>query len=272
MKKLLLSIIFILITSAAIAGVVLDNSVWGQGTFNLIGTDLRSACIGAWNFNEASWSGAAGEILDSSGLSQNGVRLGDATTTSSGILSNAGTFDGTGDAADFSSSYGNFGTGDFSIAGWIKTTDTSENKFWLSKSLAAAQNYRYGMRIGATTGYPAFFIQGNGGSDVLVEGSTTVCDGNWHFIVGTADRNGNAQLFVDSVYKNQASISSWDGLNFTSINPLRIGSYTNADNTSVMLSWNGQIDAVRLFNRILTQDEINFLYNSGAGTESLYSN
>ena len=50
-----------------------------------------------WRFEEASWSGAAGEVLDASPGGFDGTAVGDATTFAPGQIGRGGTFDGTGD-------------------------------------------------------------------------------------------------------------------------------------------------------------------------------
>ena len=67
------------------------------------------------HFGEDSWDGTSGEIKDSTSNGYDGVRVGDATTTSSGKIGRAGTFDGSGD-------YGSSGdatvSGNFTISFW----------------------------------------------------------------------------------------------------------------------------------------------------------
>ena len=58
--------------------------------------DMSSAVL-LFHLNEASWSGAPGEIVDSSAQGNNGTAAGDATTDPDGLFGRAGVFDGAGD-------------------------------------------------------------------------------------------------------------------------------------------------------------------------------
>ncbi len=108
------------------------------------------------------------------------------------------------------------------------------------------------------------FIQGDGGADVVIGGNKSVSDGKWHFMTYIFKRDSNAQIYVDGVFDNQGAISQWNGKDFQSNNPFRIGAYTAADNVGVSPPlFNGLMDEVRVYNRALSASEISDLYRLG---------
>jgi hypothetical protein len=89
----------------------------GDGTENSLGSPSETY---HWKMNEASWNGTANEVVDSAD-SKHGTAVNGATTTSSGKISRAGTFDGTNDYV----SIGNLGSfpAQGSIAFWVYMID-----------------------------------------------------------------------------------------------------------------------------------------------------
>ena len=101
----------------------------------------------------------------------------------------------------------------------------------------------------------------SGGTDVFSVASG-FNDGAWHFVVVNKDSGNTLELFIASVSDNSTSISAIaSGHNIG----ITLGSNLNT-NTSVFTQfYDGDLDQFRYFNRILTQDEIDTLYNAGAG-------
>jgi hypothetical protein len=95
----------------------------------------------------------------------------------------------------------------------------------------------------------------------IIRTSSTYDDDSWHHFVCTVDSSGNVRMYVDTS-------SQYTGGPF-SLSPLlnydmTIG-YKNFDNDSFL---NGRMDDVRIYDRVLTTDEITQLYNGGSGTEA----
>ena len=77
---------------------------------------LSDNIIAYYKFNEASWNGTPGEIIESSGESTNGQGSGNATT-GAGKLNNAGIFDGTANT--------------YAMLGALPYTTAFSMSFWL---------------------------------------------------------------------------------------------------------------------------------------------
>lgn len=139
----------------------------------------------------------------------------------------------------------NFGTGDFSFDAWIQTSD--------------AKNLRDLVDKRTTKGYLIYLIDGKLGF-LLRDGSTTnyssslfVADGKWHHIAITVERKNKKGIlfYVDGIPTQFGDPTLKPG-NIDNTSPLRIGKdlYSNSYN------FNGILDEIELFNRVLTKAEV----------------
>jgi len=72
----------------------------------------------------------------------------------------------------------------------------------------------------------------------------------------TFDRDGEAKIYLDGMIENTNDISNSVNYNMQANWPFRIGEYSGDG-----LHFNGAIDEVSFYNRVLTESEINYLYN-----------
>lgn len=158
----------------------------------------------------------------------------------------------------------NMGTDSLTINAWFKlATSPNTDNYIFSKSFYGAQNYRYGLTV--SNNKLVTFIQGNGGSDIIPIGSTTFTSNVWYMATTTINRNSSITMYVNGITETltgTATISQWVGLNFQSINPARVGSYTFSNNTTPNLMFKGNIAQVQIYNRVLSQSEILQNYNA----------
>lgn len=155
-----------------------------------------------------------------------------------------------------------FGTDDFSIAFWYRTDRSSDNhkegsivsnKDWDSGN---NQGLNFGdMRQGINMNYRA-----GGDSRKETDRYSEIMDGEWHFITGTFDRDGQMTLYIDGELPTegngyqagtpQVSIAdqnnSIDAFNFT----------VGADGKGKYGLLNGYIDELKVYKKALTADEI----------------
>lgn len=194
----------------------------------------------------------------------NGV-LSNVIQNAAGKVGQSFNFNGTSSYVDCSNggtSY-NFGTTqDFSLTAWIKSTNTAE-QFIVSKYL---NGITPGIIFETEAGDAYAVVRdgiGSGGSEygLVVSSGVNVNDGNWHFIAMTADRDANLSLYVNGISQGTASIAGvTDTINNTS--PLYIGRRNNGASSNY---WNGSIDEVGIWGRVLTSVDVSTLYNKGAG-------
>ena len=100
-------------------------------------------------------------------------------------------------------------------------------------------------------------------SNTEASSNTAITNTNFHYIAITFDRDGLARFYLDRAPDGTADISSMNSLDITNnaaedgFNIGQIGSHL------ARFYFNGLIDDVRIYNRVLSADEINRLYNMG---------
>ena len=193
------------------------------------------------NANDESGNGNHGTV--------NGATL---AVDKNGTADSAYSFDGVDDYVDcgYDASL-NPGTGDISVVAWIKTTQSSRGE--IVEKGHDVQNVGY--NLGVYPDYKAHFGKMDG---LIVGSSSTVNDGEWHHIVGL--KAGNYfKVYIDGTFDNE--VSGADNLNLDSDHGLLIG--TRRANAC---PFNGTIDDIRIYNRTLSESEIQTLYGGTATT------
>jgi hypothetical protein len=215
--------------------------------------------------NTKSYPGTGTTWTDLSGNSNTGTLTNGPTYSSANNGSIV--FDGVNDYTQFGDIL-NLGTNNLTINIWARPTALAVNNynFIVSKSLAGAQNYRYA--FGFFNGLMTQFIQGNGGSDVEPRGSTPVSLNTWSMFTFVVTRNSSVTMYLNGnleTLTGSSTVSQWNGLNFQSSNPFRVGSYTAINNSGVSLPFSGNISNVQVYFRSLTQAEITQNFNALRG-------
>jgi hypothetical protein len=165
--------------------------------------------------------------------------------------------DGIDDQVNIVGYKGITGTGDRTIAAWIRT---ASNNPALNKGIvswgANASTQKWTFRVQTGNGTPgAIRIEANGGFFV---GNTVVTDGEWHHVAVTWANDGtpdiqDAKLYVDGVL--DADFNSLDtppsasqsvAINTASSADVRIG-----DNFQLTHNWDGWMDDVRIYDEAL---------------------
>jgi hypothetical protein len=187
------------------------------------------------------------DLSDSSGNNRALTNNGNVTFAS-GKIGNAGVFDGN----NYLSGTGNivFGTSDFSVAGWVNATN-----------LDGSQKMYY---VGGSNGFTISLMDGilhtaNANvADLYDFNSSDITNNSWfHLLV---KRSGA----IFTAYVNGQSIGthdSGDTVEFTGDSQF-IGAYIGGG-----YNVEGQIDAVGIWDRALSDAEVAELYNNGTGLE-----
>ena len=101
----------------------------------LFADDLAGKMVGYWRMDEASWSGAAGEVKDDSGQGNNGTSIAGAVTVDKGKFGRCGSFDGLKNRVHVPSTDSlKYTGGNFSISFWVKINPAeTDGGFIISK-------------------------------------------------------------------------------------------------------------------------------------------
>lgn len=240
--------------------------------------DVGSACLLQYKLNE----NAANSTVTDSCASLNGIlfKPGFAQNTSSvHAAGQVGTgsflFDGTVtqygiDITDHTA-FGFSRTTAWSISAWFKTSDTTHESDIVSKMDNNSSAAGWAVEIAS------------GKIQVLI---ISTVSSNWIQQLSTSTYNDNAYHHLVVNYSGSSTAAGItlyiDGSSVSKASPIADNlssaiSYTNADpavavrnnaNTGTSQPFYGNLDEVRVFNRVLTTDEITGLYNGGAGTEA----
>lgn len=240
--------------------------------------DVRSACIAQWKMNEDAENTT---VVDATGNGHTGtLSVNTNVAHAVGLLGNCFDFAGEryidcGDDDAFS--FGN-GTNDspFSIASWINVVAGSATQHILSKYNVSAVQKEWFCALQSSE---KFYLQLY--DEINDQGQYRTTDdalsAGKHFVVANYNGVGGANaadgitLYVDTVAVNASSVkqASYVAMSNTSAK-LFIGAFTDSEG-NVDNFFKDKIDNTMLFNRVLTQTEINGLYNGGVGTENLFS-
>lgn len=150
----------------------------------------------------------------------------------------------------------NFGTNEFSLAAWIKTTDTRIWQRLVTKRDPTGYNFWYSLVL--NSGKVTFEIAGGAN----ITSTVSVADGMWHHIVVTRDpatvSPRKYHLYIDGI-ENVTLADS--GLNLDNTAPLEIGKYSTESYSGI---YSGLIDEILLFSRGLTAAEVQNIYIAGS--------
>lgn len=148
-----------------------------------------------WKLDETTGTVAA----DSSGNGSDGTIEGAAWTA--GTRAGALQFDGTNDKITFGTAPSLNGKTDFTVAGWVKTTATSNGVIIQQRN--GGFNGQYQLRV-KNDGTLGFYVYGNSGYQFNFATTETINDGEWHHVA--AVRSGeDGLLYIDGSQVASAS-------------------------------------------------------------------
>jgi len=189
-----------------------------------------------------------------------GLNNGSSGWNSSGKYGNAISFDGVNDHVNCSNGSAlNMGTGNFTFMAWYNTTGTSTMRIG-GKGGSASGGKRYVIEMGdAIAGQIAIEIDDNTVKKTVLS-TGTYNDGKWHYVAGVRDGN-NLRLYNDGKEDVNSPVDITGYGNIDSIRSCYIGTLY-AEGTGLVSFWKGTIDEVRIYNRALSNDEINQTMNN----------
>jgi hypothetical protein len=257
-KFLLVSIEFLLVstsfylisTPAAQAGLILNRPLY-------IG--LTSGLVGFWSFDGQDMAGNT--AYDRSGNGNNGT-LTNGPVRRIGRIGQALDFDGSNDFVTVPDSSSLDSTSNITISVWAKADNWIGQGFENTSTLVKKDgNYILRKDNSATTGDGTHRLKMYwwDGTNLDVHQVPLPSAGEWHHIVGINENNTTRRIYIDGVLQSGTDDLDNSGTRNLTVN-LSIGNHQSAANES----FDGLIDEVRIYNRVLSADEIKRLYNIGA--------
>lgn len=228
------------------------------------GSSLTRGLIGHWTFDGADVSD---KVYDRSGQGNNGYYVGAATTTAKagGQVGQALNFNGSNTSVNVPNNASLQITNAITISAWINgannwTHPTEANYILAKRDLTSFELEEYSLGV-TTSGYLQFKFY-NELTFQLQDNTTPLSIGQWYFVAATYDLT-RIRLYVNGV---EVYSGAQTGAMFSNNNTLSIGRVVR-DNNSSFGEFQGKIDDVRLYNRVLSANEIKQLYNLGNGTQ-----
>lgn len=133
---------------------------------------------------------------------------------------------------------------------WLKTTAT-EYQHMVSKYDWTVDR---GFFVGVFNGHVKLDGRNNSGTYTATQSESAVNDGNWHHVMAAVYDN-TWEIWIDC--KLEAVSESYSqNPNLVNSEPLTIGNYNMGDVEGDHLEFKGCIDNIRIYNRLLSNDEI----------------
>jgi len=212
------------------------------------------------------WTFDTGDITDETVTDvwgdNDGTIMGDRQIVE-GHIDDALKFDGEDDYIEIPESETLDITDVITVEAWMKTSKKGDyagivTKWNSGNGGDAGQAFSLLMDI---TGAGGFLCNADNQADNFLHGVEEINDGQWHHVVATADRGGgtnNLKLYVDGVLDAEVPAS---GTIITLTNTLvMIGTH---DITAGVKWFDGLIDEVRIYNQVLSEDEIQHNLEAG---------
>jgi hypothetical protein len=228
--------------------VYMKGGVVGRGGDYTVKGSLSNGLVARWNFDNEDLTDSAGSY-DGEAMGTDPIGYVDGPSADFG---KALTLDGIDQFVEITSDGGDLGFtgGSMSVSTWFRANDF--DKSWQAL-IADGESNRWRLhRRGGEGGFA--WVGGNGDTPAGID----VTLGEWHHVVGVADAAGTefgSRLYLDGeIYATNTNPSDLGSNDFN----VMIGENPDARGRT----WNGDIDDVAMWNRVLTHDEVKAL---GAG-------
>jgi len=208
------------------------------------------------------------DFNDYSGNGFDGVPSGDASLILDAERGMVATFDGGDDYVDCGNPDAlNFGTGDWSVCVWIKTTKTGKPKgVPFANGGDGGGGHRYALGVGESKSDRITLTTDDDASKKQAHSAeyAKVTDGVWHHIVGRREGD-RIRIFVDGKPEGSSGLPGGYDLSGTSQHNVYLGAIMK-HGASIEKFYTGQLDDVRVYDYALSEGEIRYM----AGRSHVY--
>ena len=221
---------------------------------NSVLADINEGLVAYYPFN--------GNADDQTGNGHNGTVYG-ATLTNGHLENDNGAYNFDGN--DYIEIPGNQnlypGNHDYSISVWIKSSARPSQFMNIVYNQESWSNDAVVLSLSPSGQVTWVFHDNNGGGMCRIDTTQTVTDGEWHHISAIRNRSKNvSQVYIDSILAGEAQDT-----NANVVIPLRNKLYIGKrGNIKSERYFNGVIDEVRIYNKALSNNDIQELYNKNS--------
>jgi hypothetical protein len=221
------------------------------------GSSLLTGLAGLWTMDGVDTNWKTDTETDRSGNGNTGtlVNLSTTTTPIAGKIGQAFYFTGSNSAYIDAGLAGNF-SGNFTAVAWVKKASPITGNYTI---MGNRNNQTSGWQLEVNNAAHLTVRALNGGSQPSVAGSVAIPVNQWTMVAATvSDTSTNGtKLYVNGSLDTQGTLTSTPA---TGSQPFRID-YIGVGSGGA--SWDGGIDEVRLYNRVLSASELKQLYLLG---------
>lgn len=228
---------------------------------------LQPNVIVNYRMDEAAWTGASGQVLDSSGRSHHATALNGATTggTTPAIPDTPGTcnygmFDGSNDYVAVPTSFPNLTT-DFTITAWMRTTNNAKGgqRIFIDDQ---SNSGGYGFSLGdGGTGRLRFYTRAV--NPIILDTPNVIQNNTWYFVAAVANIVAKTKsLYVYNQAGTQLAFvaQSYTGTWGTDAGAASIGGENNASGESgSSFKFSGNLDEVSVFSGALSAAKLSLV-------------
>ena len=249
------SVVFLLVAGLAVAGVI--------GSFST--GDINKGLVGHWPLDSAHLNSTTNRVDDISGHGNHGTNSGASLTTDRyGQSNGAMSFNGTSNYISMVSDDSlNARTHDLTASFWIKAPlpiagDGYTGIVWKHYGYGSPDGNSWWIRQNAAGSRIEVALSPNSGAQTLCTSIKDILDDAWHHVVAIFDRDVGIKIYIDGAFDNSVSGSSGFANDQSGGNPLYIGKKIGGNYSYI----NGKIQELRVYNRALSEPEIEKLYET----------
>ena len=211
--------------------------------------------LGHWKLddNAGNKTVADSSVNNNTGTSQQNTSV----LSTTGKIDSALTFNGSSDYIDCGNGSSLQERSTLTVSAWINGSDYTKPYNMIICGDKKNLDFSWGLRV--DNGVAKFFVRA-GGYKVATGPSLSV--GQWYYVVGVWDRNGganNLKIYVNGQLQGQSTVNA--DMDVSTVN-VCIG---RINFPGINQYFKGLIDDVKIFNKVLSEEEIETLYNEGAG-------
>ncbi len=200
--------------------------------------------VGYWPLNATN----ANTTADVSGRGNNGIVNG-ASWTANGRINGCLGFNGVNSSVQVTNPVCN----DFSIAFWVKTTQSAGSGQWYNGSGLVDGDAPGTANDFGTAMCGGKFAFGIGNPDTTIQSTSSINDGLWHFCVATRQQvTGAINVYVDG---NLQATGTASRNTLSASSRLLFGAIASGGGF-----FNGNLDEIQIFSRTLSSNEVSALY------------
>ncbi len=218
----------------------MNSKIWFLIALSTVCGAANASLVGRWSAN--------GDLVDSV-MGNNGEIVGSVSYTE-GFVGQAFAFSGSGHVRVPSSNLYNVGTGDFSVALWVKFDSMVSNSTGIASrdNWPGANPYRGWVMNNDSDQVGILSRESNLGTASARKGSSAFQLGKWHHIAGVRG-SGVTKFYIDGVLVSSAQEST--PYNLSSQATLTIGAVNDG-----YQRMSGAIDEVLFYNNALSDSEV----------------